>query len=487
MVQLNHEQESPGFNRERNATGVSFQASYKTYPKQRFWNPISHIDIKRSNKPKDTHMQAMKDYKYHSAINMRFYPSYSQKAVSGMNFGASRFVYNRMVSLNEEKYRLRKTAPYCPTDRARLDYVTTVLSDLKNFQNTVPFLDESDIDAQCVANARANYSKAWANFRKNPAAGTPTFHKRRYETSYQTNPHYRKDGGCNVYFDGPRHVMLPKLGRCRVSGSPKLMERLFARIKAGDIRFGTITVSRDAIGRYFISIQLASDTPFREALPPSGSMRGYDMNLGNFYTDSDGNAIDSPRYRRGLQKRLSKCQKVMSRRMERAKKEHRSLWSAKNYQRSRRKAAYINAKAAGRRDDFQHVLSKHEVESQDFIFVEDLRTKNLLRNHRLAFAISDAAWGSFHNRLEYKAAMYGRTFLKVDARLTSQTCSECGYILPKGERLTLKVREWACPACGILHSRDHNSAKVILARGMASLGMCQKSPVAWQLATVTAP
>ena len=119
----------------------------------------------------------------------------------------------------------------------------------------------------------------------------------------------------------------------------------------------------------------------------------------------------------------------------------------------------------------KHVLSKREIENQDYLFVEDLRTKNLLRNHKLAYSIADAAWGGFHRKLERKASMYGRIFLRVDARLTSQTCSGCGHVLPKGGRLTLWDREWTCPACGARHLRDHNAAKVVLARGMAACGL----------------
>lgn len=413
-------------------------------------------------------MKAMRDLKYHTGFKMRFYPSYTQKGIAASNFGASNFVYNRMVSLNNEKYRLSKTADLCPADKERLDYVTTVLSSLKEFQNTAPFLDGTDIDSLCVANARMNYNKAWGNFMKNPSFGTPRFHKRKYKSSYQTNAQY-SNGKCNVYFDGSHHIRIPKLGMCKVKGSRKLMDRLMARLD--NVRFGTITIKRDAIGRYFISVQLGSDEPFYDPLPKIGSMRGYDMNLDNFYTDSDGNVIDNPRYKRDIQKSLSKAQKVMSRRMERAKKDKRPLRKAKNYQKARLKVAYIQAKVSGRRNDLLNVLSKREVESQDYLFVEDLRTKNLLRNHKLAYAISDVSWALFHQKLEQKASMYGKTFLKVDARLTTQTCSGCGSVLPKGERLTLADREWTCPVCGVHHVRDHNAAKVILSRGMAALGL----------------
>ena len=416
-------------------------------------------------------MKHMADIKFHTGIKFRFYPSYRQRRISDANIGASRFVYNRMVALNNEKYRLSKTAGLCPADKNRLDYVESVLSSLRAFQNAVPFLNGKDIDSLMTANARQNYSRAWKAYRDNPASGVPAFHKKSYAGSYQTNAQYGANGNCNVYFTDKSHVTLPKLGRCRVKGSPKKLDALLPRIMSGDVRIGTITISRDSIGRYYVSLQLASDNPFFELLPSTGSMRGYDMNLENFLTDSDGNVVDNPHIKRGLQKKLSKAQRTASLRLDRAKKEGRNIYTSANYQEARRKVALLSMRVSARRNDFHQVLSKREVESQDFIFVEDLKTKNLLGNHKLAYAISDAGWASFHHMLEYKSEAYGRTFRKVNARYTSQTCSECGYVLKKGERLTLKDREWTCPSCGAHHDRDHNSAKVVLGRGMASLAL----------------
>ena len=415
----------------------------------------------------------MADMPYHSGIEMRAYMSYKQRRLCAVNFGASRFVYNRMVALGKERYELKKVSIYCEPVAERLSYVESVLSDLKYFQNSIPFLDSEDIDAQTIANARQNYHKAWNNFKKNPASGIPVFHKKRYDGSYQTNAHYYKDAkcmdDCNVRFINNHHLLVPKLGVVKISGSPKRIKELMTR--TSPTRIGTVTVRVDPVGRYFISLQLGSVEPFMEILPLTGSMRGYDVNLENFMTDSDGNVVDNLRFKRTEQDKLSKAQHKLSRMYEHAKQDSRSIYTSKNYQRQRRKVALMHSHIAARRDDFLHVLSKREVESQDFLFYEDLRVKNMVRNHKLAYAISDVSWGIFHNYLSYKSAIYGKTCLKVPAAYTSQTCSECGYVLQGSEKLTLKNREWICPACGYHHMRDHNSAKVILARGMASLGL----------------
>ena len=413
----------------------------------------------------------MKDYKFHLGVKMRFYPSYSQEHLAERNCRTSLFIYNRMVALNNEKYRLRKTANLCPADKLRLDYVETVLSSSKEFQNSAPFLYDNEIDAQMISNTKINYQKAWNNYRKNPALGIPTFHKKKYECSYQTSPHYRKNVGCNVHFTDKHHITVPKLGRCKIVGSPKIMEYIFKNLAF--VRFGTITISKDSIDRWFISIQLGSDIPFKDKLSSAGSMRGYDVNVENFYTDSDGNIIENPKFKRNFQKKLSKAQRKQSRRERVAKNSGKKLNQAKNYQKAHKKTAYIHSKITGRRNDFQHVISKREIESQDYLFVEDLKVKNMVKNHCLAYSISDVAWSEFFTKLDYKSRLYGKHFIKVPAKNTTQTCSDCGYVLKKkkGENLTLDDREWRCPKCRSFHIRDHNSAIVILSRGMASIGL----------------
>ncbi len=102
--------------------------------------------------------------------------------------------------------------------------------------------------------------------------------------------------------------------------------------------------------------------------------------------------------------------------------------------------------------------------------VESLAVKNLLKNHCLAKAISDVGWGEFLRQLEYKAKWYGRTFIEIDRfSPTSKTCSACGEVL---EALTLDVREWACPSCGVYHDRDVNAACNILAAGLVVNTAC---------------
>ena len=98
--------------------------------------------------------------------------------------------------------------------------------------------------------------------------------------------------------------------------------------------------------------------------------------------------------------------------------------------------------------------------------VKSLGVSNLVRNHKLAKAISDVSWRSFIIKLQYKAAFYGKTLVLVDPKNTTQTCSVCGNVLRNDDKLTLNDRDWVCPECGTYHLRDYNSAVNILNRAL---------------------
>ena len=155
---------------------------------------------------------------------------------------------------------------------------------------------------------------------------------------------------------------------------------------------------------------------------------------------------------------LAKAQKKLARRQERAIKEGRSIYKSKNYQKQRLKVAKLHRTIARRREDYLDIQSKHLVESQDYIFAENIKTTNLLKNHKLAKAIADVAWGMFLSKVSYKCDFYGRLFGKVPPKNTTQTCSNCGHVMKDSEHLELDTREWTCPECGTHHNRDENSA-----------------------------
>ena len=422
-------------------------------------------------------MRKCADMPFHSGIVLRIYPSRNQRHIIAVNDGCGRAVYNRLVALNNERYHMSRSAGSVPAYRERIAYIDSILRDPDTalpaaLKNSMPFLYGKEVDSLTIDNAIRHYRAAWKKFREDPHAGVPVFHKKGYEQSYQTNAHYYKnavninDG--NVRFEDMHHMVLPIIGRIRISGS---RERLRDLVNRGDTRIGTITVRRDAIGRYFVSLQLASERPFAGPMMPAGAVVGIDLNINNFLWDSDGNVVDNPKYRRNERQHVAELQRGLARKAEQAKRDKRPLSECRNYQKDRRRLAKLQLRITGRSDDFRHVVSKRYVENQDFIFAEDLKVRNLLRDHKLAYAISECGWSDFFNKLEYKSAMYGKTFLKVPPAYTTQTCSICGHVLTGNEKLVLGDREWICPKCGTYHVRDHNAAKNILARGLAALGL----------------
>ena len=415
-------------------------------------------------------MKKMSDLAYHYGLKMRIYPSSQQKRIIDLNGNIARTVYNKMVAIDQELYQLKQIKLPIASILLRIEELEK-RKNARNMSNHYPYMQDKNIDSLAKANAIQNYQKAWKMFRKVHRTGTPKFHKKGYYLSYQTNAQYGKGTKMDVYsatvkFLDNKHIKLPKLGRLRVAGSHR---RIIDKKK--DIRIGTVTVSKDSADRYFVSMQLGSDTPFVNKLVKTNSQIGIDLNTENFLTTSEGKVIDNPRYYRMIKGRLAKAQRILSRRQRRAKKEKRSLRNSKNYQKQRRLVAKIHDKIRNQRNNFLNVNSTRLINNHDLIVAENLKSSNMLKNHALALSISDVGWRSFLQKLTYKADLYQRTFIVVHPKNTTQTCHDCGFIMGSGntEKLTLKDREWTCPACQTHHIRDVNAAKNILSKGLKQL------------------
>ncbi len=218
-------------------------------------------------------------------------------------------------------------------------------------------------------------------------------------------------------------------------------------------------------------MQLASDESFVKVSKATHGHVGIDLNTDNFLTDSEGNIVPNPRYYRTIKGKLAKEQRILSRRQQRAKKEHRSLRDSKNYQKQRLLVAKLHAKVMNQRHNFLQQISTALIKNHDLVVAEELRSKNLLKNRALALSISDVGWRTFLGMLAYKAKLYGRQFITINPRNTTQTCRDCGFVMGTNgtDKLTLDDRNWTCPNCGIHHIRDWNAAKNILDKGIAKL------------------
>jgi putative transposase len=221
----------------------------------------------------------------------------------------------------------------------------------------------------------------------------------------------------------------------------------------------TVTVSRDAAGRWFVSL-LVQDAmaPLPPAIHPDtgeAHVVGLDAGLTSLVTLSSGEKLANPRHERRDQQRLAKAQRGLARKQR----------GSRNRERARRKVARVHARIADRRRDHLHQLTTRLVRENQTVVIEDLHVRGMTANHALARAISDAAWSELRRQLEYKCTWYGRDLVVVNRWLpSSKTCSACGRMAAV---MPLTVRAWACQACGARHDRDVNAAKIILAAGLA--------------------
>ena len=411
-------------------------------------------------------MKSMAQLEYHYGLKMRCYPSDQQKQIIKVNSDASRFIYNEMVAIGKELWQLSRVKLPIDTVQDRIKQLT-MRQNAKQMSNHYQFLEDKRIDSLTKANAIQNYRKAWNSFRKVHTAGVPKFHRKSYRWRYQTNcqdPGQKTallTNGTVCFLDNS-HVKVPKIGQLRVAGSQaRLLKRMC------ETRIGTVTLTKDPADHFFLSMQLASDESFVKVSKANHEHIGIDLNTDNFLTDSEGNTVPNPRYYRTIKGKLAKEQRILSRRQRRIKKEHRSLRDSKNYQKQRLLVAKLHVKVMNQRHNFLQQISTALIKNHDLVVAEELRSKNMLKNHALAMSIADVGWRSFLNMLAYKADLYGRQFITVSPKNTTQTCHDCGFVMGSGgtKKLTLADRKWTCPQCHTHHIRDHNAALNILEKG----------------------
>ena len=405
-----------------------------------------------------------KPTEYVYGLKVRIFPSSKQKQQIKRSSDAARFIYNELVAINQELYSLKKIKIYIKPVAQRIEQLTNRQKSFVKIADLHPWLHDSLIDSLAKSNAIMTYRQALNRHFKVANTGLPNFHKKTYEEKYQTSNQKSTDlFSGSIRFLDQTHIQLPKLGRIRIKNSQKFI------FEHGDnIKIGKTVISKDVLGHYFMSCTLKSMRPFKKSLVKSHHVIGIDLNLENFLTTSDGDVIDNPRYYQKSLKRLKKAQRTLSRRTRRAKADKRPLKTAKNYQQQRFIVAKLQKQVFNKRHNFLHNLSMTLIKNHDQVIAEELRSKNMLRNHRLAMSIQDVGWRSFLSMLEYKAILYHKTFKTINPKNTTQTCSSCGYVLAGTHKLTLKNRHWTCPNCHAFHIRDENAAKNILKIGLTN-------------------
>ncbi len=247
-------------------------------------------------------------------------------------------------------------------------------------------------------------------------------------------------------------MKLPKLGSVKtfkdrsIHGTPKTA----TIIREHDGYYVCIT---SAVTRVPVGHDHGGHCPIR--LASESQAVGLDMGLAHFSTLSTGEHIANPKHFAKYERQL----RIKNRALARKKKGSTSWYKQK------RKLFKLHAKIGRVRKDFLHQQSWKIIKNNGLIAVEDLKIKNMVRS-RLAKHINDASWATFRSQLEYKAERYGRTFVRVDPKYTSQICSGCGH---KDKENRLSQSKFVCLSCGEEHHADVNAAKNILARALAKI------------------
>ncbi|MGW6933667.1 RNA-guided endonuclease InsQ/TnpB family protein [Lentzea sp. NPDC054927] len=360
------------------------------------------------------------------AFKYRFYPTEAQAAELARTFGCVRKVYNLALQARTEAWTQRG-------ERVGYEATSAMLTLWKRTEE-LAFL--SDVSAVPLQQTLRHLQTGFTNF----------FAKRARYPRFKSR---KKSRACAEY---TRSAFRWRDGTLTLAKMAEPLDVRWSRPPPEGAVPSTVTVSRDATGRWFVSLlcEDASVTP----LPATHAVVGIDVGLDHLLTLSTGEKISNPRHERRDRMAMARAQRALCRKQK----------GSSNRAKARVRVARVHARITDQRADSLHKITTRLVRDNQTLVIEDLTVSNMIGNRRLARGIGDAGWRQFRQFLEYKADWYGRDVITVDRWFpSSKLCSVCGAL---ATAMPLHMRTWTCP-CGTTHDRDVNAARNILAAGLA--------------------
>ena len=331
-------------------------------------------------------------------IRVRLYPTEEQEVLFNKTFGCVRFVHNQTLSDCKQSY---EQTQHFPSKNERIT-------------NLVPLKEENEflkeVDSTALQQSVRDLNSGMNNFFRNRGHfGFPKFKsKHDLKQSYRT-PYNR--GSADVLDN--KHIKLPKLGKVKTKRfDMPVVYKIF-----------NITVEKTATGKYYASICIETEV---QPLFKTGKQAGFDLGLLDLLIGSDGTRYERPRFAYAFKDKLAQEQKKLSKMRTKLERANLNLDECKNYQKQKHKVAKLYEHISNCAKDFNHKLSIKLVRNYDFIAMEDLNVSGLVKNHKLAYSISDVRWTQLVNFIQYKCLWYGKKFVQVDRfYASSKICSCC--------------------------------------------------------------
>jgi len=366
------------------------------------------------------------------SVKLRIYPNNQQDVVLlEKHFGCRRFIYNCFLNVFNERYHQGKK---------KLSYVeaASLLTDFKRQEET-SWLKE--VNSQSLQAALKDLDGAYDRFFRKISEFPKFKSKRKSKSSFKVPQKFKINWNKQL-------ITIPKFKKpFKFKGS----------FKGKLVKINSVTISKTPSGKYYASVQGQFEI---EQKPNVQNCIGLDLGIKDLVITSNGESFENKRFLKKKLKKLKYLHKQLSKKQK----------GGSNREKARKELAIQYEKVTNQRLDYLHKITSQVLNENQVVCIENLNVKGMIKNHKLAQAISDVAWGTLVSQLDYKCQWNNRELVVIDRFYpSSKTCSSCSHLMVE---MSLKVREWTCPSCGTVHDRDVNAAKNVLIQGLNILSGC---------------